>query len=72
MCETRSPIRQVEVEKLDYDAARRRVRPYLEIDAGPKIKITSAETKISHRTLKKYVPVYQEGAVDNDLLASAT
>ncbi|HYK16464.1 MAG TPA: BamA/TamA family outer membrane protein [Bryobacteraceae bacterium] len=59
---------QVEVEKLDYDAARRRVRPSLKIDPGPEIKIKSVETKISRGKLKRYVPVYQEGAVDNDLL----
>jgi outer membrane protein insertion porin family len=59
---------KVEVDKLDYDPARRRVRPNLEIDPGPKIKVTSVETKVPKRKLKKYVPVYEEGATDNDLL----
>jgi outer membrane protein insertion porin family len=59
---------KVEVDKLDYDPARRLVRPDLEIDPGPQIKVTSVETKVSKGKLKKYVPVYQEGAADNDLL----
>ncbi|MGP0070659.1 MAG: BamA/TamA family outer membrane protein [Bryobacteraceae bacterium] len=59
---------KVELKKLDYDAAQRRVRPDLDIDAGPVIKITAPETKVSHRVLKRYVPVFQQGAVDDDLL----
>ncbi len=59
---------KVELKNLDYDAVHRRVHPELEIQAGPVVKITSAETKVSHRVLKRYVPVYQQGAVDDDLL----
>jgi outer membrane protein insertion porin family len=60
---------KVELEKLDYDG-QRRVRPELNIDAGPKIKVEAVEAKVSHKVLKRYVPVYQEGAVDNDLLVA--
>ncbi len=59
---------RVDLKKLDYDAARRRVRPDLDIDAGPTVKVTAVETKVSRRVLKRYVPVFQEGAVDDDLL----
>jgi outer membrane protein insertion porin family len=59
---------RVELEKLDYDAERRRVRPNLSINPGPKIKVKSVEAKVSHRVLKRYVPVFAEGTVDNDLL----
>ena len=59
---------KVELKKLDYDAAHRRVHPNLDIDAGPKVKITAVETKVSRRVLKRYVPVFQQGAVDDDLL----
>jgi len=58
---------KVNLDKLDYDG-KRRVKPSLTIDAGPKIKVTAVEAKISHGSIKRYVPVYQEGAVDNDLL----
>ena len=59
----------VEIAKLDYDAARRRVRPTLDIAPGPKVDVKAVEAKVSQRTLKKYVPVFQENALDNDLLA---
>jgi outer membrane protein insertion porin family len=59
---------KVELKDLDYDTARRRVRPRLDIDAGPVVKITTMETKVSRRVLKRYVPVFQQGAVDDDLL----
>ena len=59
---------RVELKKLDYDANRRRVHPDLDIDAGPKVKVTAVETKVSRRVLKRYVPIFQERAVDDDLL----
>jgi outer membrane protein insertion porin family len=59
---------RVELKKLDYDAAGPRVRPNLDIDAGPTVKVTAVETKVSRRVLKRYVPVFQERAVDDDLL----
>ncbi len=31
--------------------------------------VTATEAKVSKRVLKRYVPIYQENAVDNDLLA---
>src|SRR5947208_13103724 len=59
---------RVELQKLDYDAERRRVRPRINITAGSKIKVRAVEAKVSKRVLRRYVPVYQERAVDNDLL----
>jgi outer membrane protein insertion porin family len=38
-------------------------------DAGPKITVKALEAKISKRKLRRYIPIYQEGTVDNDLLA---
>ncbi len=58
----------VEITNLDYDPERRRVHPNLKIDPGPQVKISAVETKVSQRVLKRYVPVFEEGAVDNDLL----
>src|SRR5262249_46931056 len=59
---------QVELEKLDYDAEHRRVKPTVGINAGPKINVKSVEAKVSQRVIKRYVPIFQERAVDNDLL----
>jgi outer membrane protein insertion porin family len=59
---------RVELQKLDYDAGRRRVHPNLDIDAGPKIRVKAVEAKVSKRVMRRYVPIFQERAVDNDLL----
>lgn len=59
---------QVELQKLDYDAGTGRVRPTLNIDAGPRVKVTALEASVSQRLLKRYVPVFEEHAVYNDLL----
>ena len=59
---------RVELEKLDYDTAHRRVQPSLLITPGPRVTVKAVEAKVSQRVLKRYVPVYQEKAVDNDLL----
>jgi outer membrane protein assembly complex protein YaeT len=59
----------VRVNKLDYDAATRRVQPTLTVVPGPVVKINAIGAKVSRRVMKRYVPVFQEHAVDNDLLA---
>src|ERR1700722_10654277 len=58
----------VDLEKVDHDAAARRVKPTLAIDAGPKIEVKAVNAKVRKGLLKRYVPVYEEGATDNDLL----
>ena len=60
---------RVELEELQYDAKSRRVLPKLSIDAGPKVQVVATEAKVSKRVMKRYVPVFEERAVDNDLLA---
>jgi outer membrane protein insertion porin family len=57
-----------EVTSLDYDAGTNRAKPTLQLDAGPKISLRTAEAKLSKGKLRAFVPVYEEGAVDNDLL----
>ncbi len=59
---------KVELQKLDYDAATRRVSPHLTVDAGPKVNLEAVEAKVSKRVLKRYVPIYRERTVDTDLL----
>ena len=62
-------IANVDLTSLEYDPETRRLKPSLAIDAGPKISIKAEEAKIPKRKLRQYVPVYVEGAADNDLLA---
>jgi len=58
----------VDLVSLDYDPDTLRVKPTLQITAGPKIEIKALEAHVSKGRLKRYVPIYQEGAVDPDLL----
>jgi outer membrane protein insertion porin family len=57
-----------ELDGLDYDAERGRVKPRLQLDGGPIIEVKAEGAKVSKSRLKRLVPVYQEGAVDDDLL----
>ena len=59
---------RVELDKLDYDPEHRRVRPNLTVAIGPEVQIKPVETHLSKRVMKRYIPVYQEQSVDNDLL----
>lgn len=52
----------------NYDPAKRRVQPQLEIHAGPKVQIKAVEAKVSKKVLQRYVPIFQEGVVQEDLL----
>jgi outer membrane protein insertion porin family len=59
---------KVHLKSMDYDSKKRTATATLEIEAGPIVKISVVEAKISKGKLKMYVPVYDEGTVDNDLL----
>ncbi len=59
----------VSLSSLQYNPATGNATPTFDIDAGPKITVNALEAKISKRKLRTYVPIYEEGAVDNDLLA---
>jgi outer membrane protein assembly complex protein YaeT len=58
----------VNLSSIDYDAVTNRAKAHLDIDAGPKVSIRALEAKVSKGKLREYVPVYEEGSVDNDLL----
>ena len=59
---------RVALEKLDWNEDTNRVKPTLDIDAGPKIEITVTGAKLSRGKLKQLVPVFEEQSVDRDLL----
>jgi outer membrane protein assembly complex protein YaeT len=56
------------VRRGEYDAAKNTVPLTLDVTEGPRVKVEVTGTKISRGDLKKLVPIYQEGAVDTDLL----
>ena len=51
-----------------YDATSNTIALELEVTAGPVVRIAVTGAKFTSGELKKLVPVYQEGAVDTDLL----
>lgn len=58
----------VNVQSLDYNGDTNRLKPTLDIQAGPRIEVKALEAKVSKGTIRKYIPIYQEGSVDRDLL----
>src|SRR5262249_50293966 len=52
----------------EYDEANNRVKPKIEVDGGPKVAISAEGAKVSKGKLKKYVPVFDQGTVNRDLL----
>ena len=42
--------------------------PRCSIDAGPRIEVRTVGAKLSRKTLRRYIPVFEEHAVDHDLL----
>ena len=59
---------QVALVSRQYHAETNRLDYIFKVDEGPTVAIVTEGEKISKRTLKKLVPVYQENSVDDDLL----
>ena len=60
---------RVTLEGVRYDAETRQAVPTLKIDAGPRIQVNPVGNKLSQRVLRRYVPIFEEHAIDSDLLA---
>jgi outer membrane protein insertion porin family len=56
------------IRRGEYDTAKNIIPLELDVTEGPRVKVTVNGAKFSNGELKKLVPVYQEGAVDVDLL----
>ncbi len=56
------------VRRGNYDAAKNTIPLELEVTEGPGVRMTLTGAKFSQGELKKLIPIYQEGAVDADLL----
>ncbi|HWC97604.1 MAG TPA: POTRA domain-containing protein [Candidatus Sulfopaludibacter sp.] len=60
----------VTLDRTDYLASENRVRPTINADGGPVVKIQATGAKVSKGTLQKYVPVFDEGTANRDLLVA--
>jgi outer membrane protein insertion porin family len=56
------------VRRGEYNAAKNTLPLELEVTEGPQVQLAVTGAKFSKGELKRLVPVYQEGAVDTDLL----
>jgi outer membrane protein insertion porin family len=56
------------VRRGEYDKAANTIPLDIDVTEGPRVQLVVTGTKISQGTLKKLVPIYQEGSVDVDLL----
>src|SRR5690349_10525970 len=59
---------RVTIRRGDYEAAKNAVPIFLEVTQGPRVEVSVSGSKFSDSELKKLIPIYQEGAVDPDLL----
>ena len=60
---------KISLDKVMYDAETQIALPSLSIDAGPRIEVRTIGANVSQKDLRKYIPIYEEHAVDHDLLA---
>lgn len=56
------------VRRGNYDATKSTIPLELEVSEGPRVQMALTGAKFSQGELKKLIPIYQEGAVDTDLL----
>jgi len=61
-------LAQVSIAEQQYHPESNAVDYTFRIDPGPMVVIYAQGFRISHRTLKKQIPVYEENALDDDLI----
>src|SRR5205809_1754155 len=59
---------RVTVRRGDFNAAKNSAPVFLEVTQGPRVEVSVTGAKFSDGELKRLIPIYQEGAVDPDLL----
>ena len=59
---------KVALDSMAYDGDSNRVRPVVEIEAGPRIEVRTIGAKVSGKKLRQYIPIYEEHTVDRELL----
>ncbi len=65
-------LAQVSIAEQNYDPGKNAVDFTFQIDPGPVVLISTRGFHISRGALKKQIPVYEENAVDDDLLNEGT
>lgn len=63
---------KVSLESMRYDPETNSALPTLHVEAGPRIEIRTVGANVSQKKLRRYIPVFEEHAVDRDLLVEGT
>jgi len=58
----------VRLASADYDAAANRVDVKFQVTPGPQVTVRISGAKVSTRTMRRLIPIYEENAVDQDLI----
>src|ERR1700733_435898 len=58
----------VHLASANYDPASNRVDVTFDVVVGPQVSVRVAGTRISKRTMRRLIPIYEEGSVDQDLV----
>jgi outer membrane protein insertion porin family len=58
----------VTLNRLDYHAQSNTVQPWLQISAGPHVKVRIVGARIGGGILERVIPIFQEKSIDTDLL----
>ena len=58
----------VRLASKNYDAAANRVDLTFDVTPGPRVSVRVVGAHVSKKTLRRLIPVYEEGAVDQDLI----
>ena len=59
---------EIKLESEQYAAQRQRIDYHFTASKGPKVKVVVEGASVSEERLKRLIPVYEEGTVDDDLL----
>lgn len=59
---------KVSIESMQYDPEANAAIPTIRVDAGPRIQVNTIGSNIGRGRLRRLVPIFEEHAVDHDLL----
>ena len=59
---------KVSVDSMVYEPGTNRVIPTIRVEAGPRIQVNTIGASVSQSKLRRLIPVFEEHAVDRDLL----
>ncbi len=58
----------IRLASVDYDAASNRVDITFQVAPAPQVSVRIAGARVSQRTIRRLIPIYEENAVDQDLI----